>query len=64
MENTLLPCPFCGSKATLVSEDCGLTVRSNYCECSDCEAKTASYTHTGEAIYSWNVRVVLEDPAL
>jgi Lar family restriction alleviation protein len=54
MNNTLLPCPFCGGIGTLWSIDQCDTV---YAVCQDCGARTVDYKHAEEAIAAWNRRV-------
>jgi len=48
----LLPCPFCGTKAELLSDDFG----AEYACCMHCSTSTALYYVDGQAVKAWNTR--------
>ena len=62
MNNTLLPCPFCGGEAKIKSRyigygSVGLGAHDWYSvECKECRAKGYEYGMEPEAIAAWNQR--------
>lgn len=54
-EQTLLPCPFCGSN----NVKAGHGVR--YAECSDCDAMGPTAHYPENAISAWNTRAAMPD---
>lgn len=70
MNNTLLPCPFCGGDARIKSRyigygSVGLGARDWYTvECNECRAKSDEYGAELEAITAWNRRAKPENKPL
>lgn len=52
----LLPCPFCGGKATVMLEQDSSSNKAYCCFCLDCDAETYGDTDD-EAVQKWNSRV-------
>ena len=70
MNNTLLPCPFCGGEAKIKSRyigygSVGLGAHDWYSvECKECRAKGYEYGMEPEAIAAWNRRAQPENKPL
>jgi Lar family restriction alleviation protein len=58
---TLLPCPFCGSKAAIQNFEEGRGGKSTYIRCPKCETSPdncyVDFAKRDEAIAFWNTRV-------
>lgn len=57
----LKPCPFCGSKKIIITDDCENSPYSNVCCCCDfnqggCGAASGYRSTATEAIEAWNRR--------
>jgi Lar family restriction alleviation protein len=70
MSNTLLPCPFCGGRATVKTRyigygSIGLGEHDEYrVVCKECRASSDEYRHEAEAIAAWNRRAEPENKPL
>ena len=55
-QSTLLPCPFCGGQAELLSAELRET-HDAMIECSQCETTGPTSETDAEAIAAWNRRI-------
>lgn len=61
MNKELKPCPFCGGKAEIISEETYSGHNLFWVECIECDCRTSDYEdNEKEAIESWNRRVADE----
>lgn len=62
-DKKLLPCPFCGGEAIILSESDYEAHAWYRVECNECDCKTGSYVNEcgkEEAIENWNTRKPME----
>lgn len=52
-----LRCPFCGGKASILSEHPSMTRFPHHVECDDCKARSAGCKESVLAVLKWNERV-------
>lgn len=61
MSDKLLPCPFCGGKASVSIGHNGEHEQLMYVECVSCAGMADMYRYRAEAIAAWNRRYVCPD---
>lgn len=62
-EQTLLPCPFCGSVARIHEDKFGFSTEYGVM-CDECQAITSTFLQPKQAIEVWNRRAGQQEPAL
>ena len=53
----ILPCPFCGGTAEVLSADWKYQKLSSYVKCRKCGIATKAYVSIANALSAWNMRV-------